>query len=267
MPTSCPPARAPQPPELLCGCPSLHDHQCPLSSWLCFCQVPPLSIPVQADVRSYNWQPLIQASCFDVIMMDPPWQLATSNPTRGVALGYNQLTNQDILNLPVPQLQHHGYLFVWVINASFRFALQLFAQWGYTLVDEIAWVKLTVNRRMAKSHGYYLQHAKEVCLVARKDGPTAPGTRCGLRNDLICSQRRGQSQKPEEIYELIEDLVPNGCYLEVFGRQNNLRNYWVTVGNEVSGSTTSPAEFKTRLGELRAQRPGTCPIAANQQSL
>lgn len=46
--------------------------------------------------------------------------------------------------------------------------------------------------------------------MARKDGPTAPGTRCGLRNDLICSQRRGQSQKPEEIYELIEDLVPNG---------------------------------------------------------
>ena len=53
-------------------------------------------------------------------------------PAAGVALGYNQLTNQDILNLPVPQLQHHGYLFVWVINASFRFALQLFAQWGYT---------------------------------------------------------------------------------------------------------------------------------------
>ena len=53
-------------------------------------------------------------------------------PAAGVALGYNQLTNQDIMNLPVPQLQHHGYLFVWVINASFRFALQLFAKWGYT---------------------------------------------------------------------------------------------------------------------------------------
>ncbi len=64
-----------------------------------------------------------------------------------------------------------------------------------------------------------------------------------------------------------QPLPPAGCYLEVFGRQNNLRNYWVTVGNEVSGSTTSPAEFKARLGELRAQRPGTCPIAANQQSL
>ena len=30
------------------------------------------------------------------------------------------------------------------------------------MVDEIAWIKMTVNRRMAKSHGYYLQHAKEV---------------------------------------------------------------------------------------------------------
>ena len=56
-----------------------------------------------------------------------------------------------------------------------------------------------------------------------------------------------------------------GCYLEIFGRQNNLRNYWVTVGNEVSGSTTSPAQLKARLEELRAQRPGTCPKAANQQ--
>ena len=155
--------------------------------------------------------------------------------------------------------------------------------------------------------------------MARKDGPTAPGTRCGLRNDVICSQRRGQSQKPEEIYELIEDLVPNGkqlanlytelcapgtggvatscaskdcaplqqyvhiactgrytsrnateqplltagCYLEIFGRQNNLREYWVTVGNEVSGSTASPAQFKARLEELRAQRPGTRATAAD----
>lgn len=36
------------------------------------------------------------------------------------------------------------------------------------LIDELAWVKQTVNRRLAKSHGYYLQHAKETCLVAVK---------------------------------------------------------------------------------------------------
>ena len=35
-------------------------------------------------------------------------------------------------------------------------------------VDSIDWVKQTVNRRMAKGHGYYLQHAKETCLVGKK---------------------------------------------------------------------------------------------------
>jgi mRNA (2'-O-methyladenosine-N6-)-methyltransferase len=51
--------------------------------------------------------------------------------------------------------------------------------------------------------------------------------------DVVFSKRRGQSQKPEEIYEYIERLVPNGYYLEIFGRRNNLRDYWVTIGNEI----------------------------------
>jgi len=40
-------------------------------------------------------------------------------------------------------------------------------------------VKMTVNKRMAKSHGYYLQHAKEVCLVGRRGAipPTAKQVR------------------------------------------------------------------------------------------
>ena len=129
-------------------------------------------------------------------------------------------------------------------------------------VDSIDWVKQTVNRRMAKGHGYYLQHAKETCLVGKKvrtqlslcrsemvtqptsrkrkdawpackrlltiafirslaltahalartnaQGEDPPGCRHGVATDVIFAERRGQSQKPEEIYELIEELVPNG---------------------------------------------------------
>lgn len=51
--------------------------------------------------------------------------------------------------------------------------------------------------------------------------------------DVIWSERRGQSQKPEEIYELIHKLIPNGFYLEIFGRRNNLHENWVTIGNEI----------------------------------
>ncbi|WPT13797.1 N6-adenosine-methyltransferase catalytic subunit [Picochlorum sp. SENEW3] len=202
-------------------------------------QVPPHCIPIHTDVVRYDWTALSRACQFDVIMMDPPWQLATANPTRGVALGYSQLTDKDIQNLPIPKLQKNGFLFIWVINAKYQFTLDLFEQWGYTLVDEIVWVKMTVNRRLAKSHGFYLQHAKEVCLVGKR-GDDIPGMKKGVKSDIIYAERRGQSQKPEEIYELIEDLVPNGKYLEIFGRKNNLKNFWVTVGNEVTGQGLPP---------------------------
>lgn len=145
-----------------------------------------------------------------------------------------------------------------------------------SLVDEIVWVKSTVNRRLAKSHGYYLQHAKEVCLVGvkRGDGGGASGTATaaaataalgspaaaaaaarlssgsalypaeGVGSDIIFSERRGQSQKPEEIYQLVEAVCPGGSFLEIFGRKNNLRDFWVTVGNEVTG-TGPPREDAT----------------------
>jgi len=35
----------------------------------------------------------------------------------------------------------------------------------------------------------------------------------GIGSDIIFSQRRGQSQKPEEIYTLVEELAPNGNFL------------------------------------------------------
>jgi mRNA (2'-O-methyladenosine-N6-)-methyltransferase len=50
---------------------------------------------------------------------------------------------------------------------------------------------------------------------------------------ISVSERRGQSQKPEQVYEIIEQLVPNGNYLEIFARRNNLRNYWLSIGLEL----------------------------------
>ncbi len=43
----------------------------------------------------------------------------------------SQLTEADICALPVPRLQAAGFLFVWVINAKFKFVLDLFDTWGY----------------------------------------------------------------------------------------------------------------------------------------
>eukprot|EP01121_Diplochlamys_sp_Union-15-3_P019187 TRINITY_DN7169_c0_g1_i1.p1 TRINITY_DN7169_c0_g1~~TRINITY_DN7169_c0_g1_i1.p1 ORF type:complete len:276 (-),score=53.99 TRINITY_DN7169_c0_g1_i1:1-828(-) len=194
--------------------------------------IPPHCVPIRCDVRYLDWEALGKEVQFDVITMDPPWKLAGSAPTRGVAIGYSQLPNSDIENIPIPKLQTNGFLFIWVINARYAFAIELMEKWGYKLVDNIAWVKSTVNRRMAKGHGFYLQHAKETCLIGKK-GADPPNMRTMVMSDVIFSERRGQSQKPEEIYDLIEALVPDGKYLEIFARRNNLRNYWVSVGLEL----------------------------------
>ncbi|KAI8614416.1 MT-A70-like protein [Chytriomyces sp. MP71] len=188
--------------------------------------IPEWSVPINADVQSFDFAKFATFAQFDVIVMDPPWQLASGAPSRGVTISYSQLSDDSILAMPIPLLQTSGFIFIWVINTKYVKAFEFLEKWGYQYCDDITWVKRTVNRRMAKGHGYYLQHAKETCIVGYKGNvSTPPG---GLGSDVIYSERRGQSQKPTELYELIEELVPSGKYLEIFGRRNNLRDYWVS---------------------------------------
>lgn len=60
-------------------------------------QVPPHCIPIHANVMTYDWSTLISTTQFDVIMMDPPWQLATANPTRGVFLFFLFFKSNELL--------------------------------------------------------------------------------------------------------------------------------------------------------------------------
>lgn len=68
---------------------------------------------------------------FDVIIIDPPWQLSSANPTRGVAIAYETLNDREILNIPFNKIQTDGFLFIWVINAKYRFAIQMMEEFGY----------------------------------------------------------------------------------------------------------------------------------------
>merc|ERR1712100_342605 len=89
-------------------------------------------------------------------------------PSRGVAIAYDSLSDMDIQDMPINCLQVNGFIFVWVINAKYSIACRMIRQWGYKLVDEVIWVKKTVNGKIAKGHGFYLQHGKESCLVGVK---------------------------------------------------------------------------------------------------
>ena len=48
-----------------------------------------------------------------------------------VAITYEQLGDNLIQDIPLESIQQDGYLFLWVINAKYRVALEMLQNWGY----------------------------------------------------------------------------------------------------------------------------------------
>lgn len=55
----------------------------------------------------------------------------------------------------------------------------------------------------------------------------------GLDTDVIVSEVRETSRKPDEVYGLIERMCPGGRKVEIFGRKHNTRPGWLTLGNQL----------------------------------
>ena len=53
-----------------------------------------------------------------------------------------------------------------------------------------------------------------------------------MLSNLITKPATLGSQKPQAIYKFIEQFCPSGEYLELFARPNNLRDGYISVGNE-----------------------------------
>ena len=197
--------------------------------------VPVTSTPIEIDlcdkrrVQTFmdNYQKL-QGRKFDILLCDPPWTLATADPTRGPALHYSQLPSTEIFKLDLRMFQDEGHVFLWVINSVYDDAIKWLTKLDYEIVQQIVWIKSTVNGKLSPSTGHYAMHAKETCLVARKGN-----CKCAKLQNVIISSRGRQSQKPLQLYKMIEEKFPEATCVELFGRYNNLRHNWFTLGLEV----------------------------------
>ena len=73
---------------------------------------------------------------------------AVAKPSKKVSIAYSQLSDKDIEEIPIHLVQSEGFLFVWVINVKYAKTLEMIQNWGYTFIDDVTWVKRTVNRRL-----------------------------------------------------------------------------------------------------------------------
>eukprot|EP01062_Namystynia_karyoxenos_P022477 TRINITY_DN1863_c0_g2_i1.p1 TRINITY_DN1863_c0_g2~~TRINITY_DN1863_c0_g2_i1.p1 ORF type:complete len:731 (+),score=273.52 TRINITY_DN1863_c0_g2_i1:70-2193(+) len=185
---------------------------------------------IQCDIRKFDLRVLGK---FQVIMADPPWDI-------NMALPYGIIKDDEMRRLDISSLSDDGVLFLWVTARAMELGRELIKLWGYELKQELVWVKVDQTERVLRQGrtGHWLNHSKETCLIAVKGHPAINR---GLDSDVLVSVPRETSRKPDEIYGMIERLCPDGRKLELFGRNHNIRDGWLTLGNQLQGmSITEP---------------------------
>ena len=193
---------------------------------------------INCDIRNFDCSILGK---FDVIMADPPWDIHMDLP-------YGTLRDEEMKNLPVRKLQDDGVIFLWVTGRSTELARECLELWGYTRKEELVWIKTNQLQRLIRTGrtGHWLNHSKEHCLIGIKGNPKL---NTNLDCDVLVSEVRETSRKPDEIYELIERMKPGGRKLELFARAHNRRQGWISLGNQLPGVYFVEKEIIQRFNE------------------
>lgn len=172
---------------------------------------------------------------FHTILADPPWQF--TNRTGKMAPEHRRLSRYatmrlpEIKALPVASIvQEPAHLYLWVPNALLPEGIEVLRAWGFDYKSNIVWHKIRKDGGSdGRGVGFYFRNVTELVLfgVRGKNARTlAPGRR---QVNLVASQKREHSRKPDELYDVIEGCS-RGPYLELFAR--NTRKNWAAWGNE-----------------------------------
>lgn len=179
---------------------------------------------VNCDIRYFDYSILGK---FDVIMADPPWDIHMDLP-------YGTLSDEEMKNLKIKDLQDDGVIFLWVTGRATELARECLELWGYERKEELVWIKTNQLQRLIRTGrtGHWLNHSKEHCLIGYKGNPKLNRN---IDCDVLVSEVRETSRKPDEIYEVIERMRPGGRKLELFARAHNRRKGWISLGNQLPG--------------------------------
>lgn len=162
---------------------------------------------------------------FDVILADPPWEYEFSLSDRGDPEShYSTMPLEKICALNVPSAED-AVLFLWATNPKLEEALKVMESWGFGYRTNLCWVKDKIGT------GYYVRGQHELLLIGKKGRMSVPAE-ADRPPSVLISAVREHSQKPEEVYAIIEKMFPDRKYLELFARGNK-RGNWVVWGNEV----------------------------------
>lgn len=174
---------------------------------------------------------------YKTILADPPWQF--QNRTGKVAPEHKRLnryptmTMEDIKALPVEQIaDESSHLYLWVPNALLPDGLEVMKAWGFQYKTNIIWEKIRKDGGPdGRGVGFYFRNVTEILLFGIKGANARTLSPARTQVNIIRSQKREHSRKPDEIIDLIEACSP-GPFLELFARGE--RDGWALWGNQAN---------------------------------
>jgi len=164
---------------------------------------------------------------YQTILADPPWEYRNKRTggsmESGAASKYPVMPTKAICRLPVREItDDNSVLFLWATVPLLQDAFCVLTEWGFEYKTAIFWRKI-----MSLGMGFWFRGQVEVCMMGIKGKIRA--FRCQKPN-FIQAKVSQHSEKPEEIYNLIEEVSPEPR-IELFARRR--RPGWNCWGNEV----------------------------------
>ena len=177
---------------------------------------------------------------FSTVLADPPWQFQNRTgkmaPEHKRLSRYPTLSLQEIKDLPVQSIvTDTAHLYLWVPNALLPEGLEVMQNWGFIYKTNLIWYKIRKDGGPdRRGVGFYFRNVTEVILfgVRGKNARTLQPGRS--QENIISTQKREHSRKPDEQYNLIEACSP-GPFIELFARGS--RKGWFGWGNQADAYT------------------------------
>jgi N6-adenosine-specific RNA methylase IME4 len=191
--------------------------------------------------RNYHQEYDLASFCdgqkFKTILADPPWQF--QNRTGKMAPEHKRLNRyptmklEEIMDLPVADISDDiCHLYLWVPNALLPEGLDVMKAWGFHYKTNIVWEKIRKDGQPdGRGVGFYFRNVTEILLFGIKGTNARTLSPARTQVNLIRTQKREHSRKPDEMISLIEQCS-DGPYLELFARGE--RPGWILWGNQAN---------------------------------
>ena len=188
-----------------------------------------------------NLQTFTKGKKYNTIYADPPWQF--QNRTGKVAPEhkrlnrYETMTLEEIKKLPVSEIaDDKAHLYLWIPNALLPNGLEVMDAWGFEYKGNIVWEKIRKDGFPdGRGVGFYFRNVTELLLfgIKKKSSPNRTLSPARSQVNLVRSQKREHSRKPDEIIPIIESCS-QPARIELFARGD--REGWDMWGNQANAN-------------------------------